>query len=99
MDDRIDHLEMRVTSVEQMTQEHDKMLSRLEGNIQEVRATLSGIATHEDVEGLRAHINEQINGLLRNALNAVPAQVGTVFGGITRDPTESDSCSRPLLGC
>lgn len=39
----------------------------------QILETLGGAATKNDVAALQGHIDAQVNGLLREALNAVPA--------------------------
>lgn len=52
---------------------HDASILKLESDMSEIKATLGETATKEDVANLKNHINELINGILKDALNAAPA--------------------------
>lgn len=52
--------------------EHDRLISELQRNDDAIMERLEGMATHEDVLDLAAKVESSINGLLRDALQAVP---------------------------
>ena len=57
-------------------------IRRLETDMEEIRVTLGLMATREDVQGVRTHIDNAINGLLRDALNAAPMRQSVLWGAL-----------------
>lgn len=88
--DNVGNLEARVITLEttQVTiiatqAEHARMISRLETNMTEMQEALGRTAKKDDIAELRNHLDEQINGILKNALNAMPGHMGMILAGIT----------------
>lgn len=52
----------------------ESKLQQVDADIYEVRAKLEQVATKTDVVALKSHAEQLINGVLRDALNAVPAK-------------------------
>jgi len=49
-------------------------VERLDSDISEIKTTLARTATKDDVAAVGTKIDSAINGLLRDALNAIPAK-------------------------
>lgn len=71
----------RLVVVEGVTATHSVRLDQVEAklhqvdaDIYEVRAKLEQVATKTDIATVKAHAEQLINGILRDALNAVPAK-------------------------
>lgn len=62
--------------------QHDTAIHNLQTDMEEIRATLGLMATREDVQGVRSHIDNAINGLLRDALNAAPMRQSVLWGAL-----------------
>lgn len=71
---RVGLLEGRIGTLESSHERHGELIQRLDDDIAEIRERLGKTATKDDIIGLRAHIDQSINGLLRDALHAVPAR-------------------------
>lgn len=61
---------------------HDIAISRLETDMAEIRETLKHTATKDDILGLRSHISDTVNGILRDALNATPMKQSVFWSAI-----------------
>lgn len=51
-----------------------RRVGTLEDDIMEIKADLKLAATKEDVRNIHSHIDQSINGILRDAINAAPAR-------------------------
>lgn len=71
----IDGLSRRVDS-------HDRRITQLETDMTEIRAYLGNTATKTDIAEVKAQIDRSISGILRDALNAVPARHAAMWGGV-----------------
>ena len=71
-DDRISTLERRVTT-------NEGRIGQLTEDIRGIRQTLRETATKADISSLRTHLDEMINGLLRDAIHAVPAKTAMIW--------------------
>lgn len=72
----------RIERVEGRLDEHDKRIGELETDMKEIRIYLGEAATKADIAGLRMYIDGAINGILREALNAMPARRAALWGGV-----------------
>lgn len=72
----------RLAQAERRLDGHDKRIDELETDMTEIRTYLGQAATKEDIAGLRTYIDGAINGLLRNALNSIPAWLAGGFGAV-----------------
>ena len=61
---------------------HARRIERLEADMTEIRETLKRTATKTDIAGLQTHVSMQINGILRDALNAAPMKQSILWGAI-----------------
>lgn len=69
--------------VDATLQRHAAHLEKLDGYISELRTALAMTATKGDILTLRGHIDSAVNGLLRDALQAMPPRLGLMLGIIT----------------
>lgn len=73
---RVDRLESRVDRLDRITED-------LERDVAEIRVTLASLATKLDVselaERLSSKIDTAVNGLLRDAISAVPARQAAIW--------------------
>ncbi len=51
-------------------------------DIVELRAKIAQTATKSDIAGLQVNIEKAINGLLGDALNAIPGKQAAMWGGV-----------------
>lgn len=66
---------------EQIEQAHEH-IRRLDVVINDLSERFGATATHEDVLRLHTKIDESVNGILRDALSAVPQKTLVIFSGI-----------------
>ncbi|MGH7118152.1 MAG: hypothetical protein ACREFP_04045 [Acetobacteraceae bacterium] len=72
----------RLDAVERGIEANDHRIRQLEVDMGEIRAYLGQTATKADVAELGQQIAGAINGILRDALNAVPARHAAIWGGV-----------------
>lgn len=75
-------LERRVDGLETRIEQHERILSRLNADMAEIRGFLGHVATKADLSDMGTKIERAINGLLRDALNAVPLKHSAMWGGV-----------------
>lgn len=61
---------------------HETDIARLTADMAEIRETLKHTATKDDILGLRSHISDAVNGILRDALNATPMKQSVFWSAI-----------------
>ena len=61
---------------------HARRIERLEADMSEIRETLKHTATKADIAGLQNHVSAQVNGVLRDALNAAPMKQSLLWSAI-----------------
>ncbi|KVW15381.1 hypothetical protein [Burkholderia cepacia] len=66
-----DH-EIRIALLEQSRSDHAASIAELKESEKAILERLAMTATKEDVMNLRGHFDEGLNGVLRDAINAVP---------------------------
>ncbi|MGH7056426.1 MAG: hypothetical protein ACREFZ_00900 [Acetobacteraceae bacterium] len=77
-----DEVGARLGAAERRLDEHEKRIAELETDMGEIRTYLGEVSTKDDIARLRTYIDGAINGILREALNAVPGWHSLVWGGI-----------------
>lgn len=77
-----DNMDVRVSRLETGFDMLSHHVSRLDSDISEIRATLLHTATKADVATIGQKIDQAINGVLRDAINAVPARQAAVWGAV-----------------
>lgn len=61
---------------------HDADIARLTADMVEIRESLKCTATKDDIQALRSHISDAVNGILRDALNATPMRQSVFWSAI-----------------
>lgn len=74
LEDRIRSLEVDHSGTKDRLIKLGEHLERLDGDIAEIRETLKQTASKDDITDLRLLVERSVNGLLRDALNSVPAK-------------------------
>lgn len=69
-------------AAEERIEEHERRVAELETDMGEIRAYLGEAATKTDIATLRTYIDGAINGILREALSAMPARHAALWGGV-----------------
>ncbi|MGH7068171.1 MAG: hypothetical protein ACREFO_05950 [Acetobacteraceae bacterium] len=72
----------RIWAVEKRVDAHDRRIGQLEVDMGEIRGYLGRTATKADVADMGGRIMAAINGLLRDALNAMPARQAAIWGAV-----------------
>lgn len=72
-DRAITALKQKYNNHDQKIDSHDQMIEELRANDIEIMKTLAKSATHDDIQDVHLKIDDAVNGLLKDALNAVPA--------------------------
>lgn len=72
----------RIEAVERRVDAHDRRIGQLEVDMSEIRGFLGQTATKADVADMGARIMTAINGLLRDALNAMPVRQAAIWGAV-----------------
>ncbi|MGH8144313.1 MAG: hypothetical protein ACREU2_17600 [Steroidobacteraceae bacterium] len=72
----------RIDAVERRIDAHDRRIGQLEVDMGEIRGFLGQTATKADVADLGQRIQAAINGLLRDALNAMPVRQAAIWGAV-----------------
>lgn len=72
----------RLTLVERRVDANDKRIRQLEIDMGEIRTYLGRTATKADVAEMGARITGAINGILREALNALPVKQAAIWGAV-----------------
>lgn len=75
----IGQIQVRLHENEKQQERTARHSSALTGDISRIREALAGAATKEDVTALQAHIDESVNGLLRDAINSMPGRQANIF--------------------
>lgn len=78
-----DNLDARLSRLEEGFVKLQSHVSRLDSDMHEIRATLTHTATKADVAGISAKIDQAINGVLKDAINAVPARQAATWSVVT----------------
>lgn len=65
-----------------MLAKHDAMIERLNADIVDIKLAMSGVATRDQIESLREHMDASINSLLKDALRATPQWIGLLMAAI-----------------
>lgn len=68
----VDDHEVRIALLEQSRLDHAASIAELKESEKAILERLAMTATKEDVMNLRGHFDEGLNGVLRDAINAVP---------------------------
>lgn len=68
----VDDHEVRIALLEQSRADHAASIAELKESEKAILERLAMTATKEDVMNLRGHFDEGLNGVLRDAINAVP---------------------------
>lgn len=76
-------IELRVTRLEAWFHALSAHVTQLETDVGEIREALAHTATKEDVAAIGVKIERSINGILRDALNAVPARQASIWAAVT----------------
>jgi hypothetical protein len=82
MDIRLGALEDWRNRAEPMIAHHGNLIEKLNDDIRDIRISLAGVATKEQVADLKDHVDRSINGLLREALNATPQWYALLLTGV-----------------
>ncbi len=72
----------RIEAVEKRVDAHERRIGQLEVDMGEIRVYLGQTATKTDLAALGERIHGAINGLLRDALNAMPVRQAAIWGGV-----------------
>lgn len=80
---KVEHLDKRVERTEADNKRQDTHLQRLDTHITDLRARLDQTATKDDIAATNAHIDQSVNGILRDALNSTPLWVTVLFGFVS----------------
>jgi hypothetical protein len=78
-----DNMDARISRIEDGFTTLSSHVSRLDNDISEIRATLTHTATKADVASIGSKIDQAINGVLKDAINAVPARQAATWGTVT----------------
>ena len=73
MHQQIDLHSTEIALLKQKQDEHARLIEQLQANDVQILQRLAVGATHEDIMMLHEKLDNGINGLLREALNAVPS--------------------------
>lgn len=65
-------IDQRLTKIEEEAREYFPRVKILEASVNELRVMIAHSATKDDLIGLQGHFDSTINGVLRDAINAVP---------------------------
>ncbi len=79
---RVGALEVRVDAIESGQQQLSDRVGKLDEDIQVLHTALGNTATKDDLNQVAAGIEHSINGLLRDALNAIPARHAALWTAI-----------------
>ena len=60
---------------------NEQRMERLDDAMADLRERFGSVATHDDVQALHTKIDSSINGLLKDALAAVPGKIALLFAG------------------
>lgn len=74
MSDEHADLERRVDSVEARVSRNEQSIERLAKDMTEIRASLLLTATKDDIAQVKEHMTNLVMGVLKQALNNVPAR-------------------------
>lgn len=77
-----DDVPARLSLVERRVDANDHRIRQLETDMQEIRTYLDHTATKADVVEMGAKIERAINGILREALNALPVRQAAIWGAV-----------------
>jgi len=66
--------------VKERISENEANISGLDKSISDIKGVLSKVATKTDLQGAQAHIDNAVNVVLRDALNAVPGRLAWLLG-------------------
>lgn len=61
---------------------HDDQIAKLDSTISDLKERFGNVSTHKDIQELHEKIDSSINGLLKDALAAVPGKISLIFTGI-----------------
>ena len=76
---RLDHEELR-RDYESSRGETRARMAQLDEDIAEIRRLFDRVATKDDMAALTQHVDKSINGILRDALAAVPGRQSLLWG-------------------
>lgn len=62
----------RVNLLEENQRQHELHMQKLDADISEIKRELAFLPKKDDLSELRSHIDNSINGILREALQSVP---------------------------
>lgn len=65
-----------------LIERHEEQISKLDSTMADLRERFGLVATRTDVKELSEKIDSSINGLLKDALAAVPGRIGLAFTGL-----------------
>lgn len=72
----------RLSLVERRVDANDHRITQLETDMGEIRAYLGQTATKADLADMGRRIEAAINGILRDALNALPVRQAAIWGAV-----------------
>lgn len=75
-------IQTRLDALAAVDSRHEAAIRKLERDMTEIRDILGQTATKEDISGLSMHVSTQINGILRDALNAAPMKQSVFWGAL-----------------
>lgn len=76
-------VDRRLAEHDTLLERHGDDIRRLSEGISQIQITLAQMATKGDVAALATRIDNAVNGLLRDALQAMPMKQSLLWGGIT----------------
>lgn len=72
---RVDGHDIEIAEIKQTLSSHAAMIGELKESEKEILAVLGEAATKDDIISVNKNIDQSVNGLLRDAINAMPAKV------------------------
>lgn len=76
-------VDRRLALHDELLDRHSDDIRRLTDGINQLQVNLAQTATKDDVANLATRIDAAVNGLLRDALQAMPMKQSLLWGGIT----------------
>ena len=70
----------RLSAVERLAADNTREISQLRVDITDIRARQATSATKEDIANVVVQMHAALNGVLRDALNAVPGKQAALYG-------------------